>query len=293
MLSRPLPCPIRSLLAETKPNNYNKHNVNKILQRYRYSIILLRELVITDFKLRYQGSFLGYLWSLLKPFAIFLILYFVFERLGAGGDIPHFHIYLFLGILVWYYFAEVTNNGVGAIVGRADLLRKINFPKYVIVLAGSLSALINLAINFVVFFGFMLVLGGDPQLGAIWAAPLLIAQLFVLAIAMAFGLSALFVRFRDVNYIWEVLMQGAFYATPILYALSFMPEKVQAILVLNPVAQIIQDLREVLVTPATQTIGEVYHNEWMRLVPIGLTVVLALAAAYYFRKRSPYFAEEV
>lgn len=267
--------------------------MNKILQRYRYSLILLRELVITDFKLRYQSSFLGYLWSLLRPLALFVILYFVFSQLGAGAAVPHFHVYLFLGILLWSYFGEVTNNGVGAIVGRGDLLRKINFPKYVIVLAGSLSAFINMCINFVVLFGFMLWLGADPQLNVLWGVPLLIVQLFVLALALAFWLSALFVRFRDVNYIWEVLMQGAFYATPILYDLSIMPQKVQAILILNPVAQIIQDMRELLVTQNTLTIGEIYGSEWMRLLPVGITIVLAVSAAYYFKKRSRYFAEEV
>jgi ABC-2 type transport system permease protein len=267
--------------------------LERIAQKYRYSLILLRELVATDFKLRYQGSVLGYIWSLLRPMALFIILYFVFSRLGTSAGLPHFDVYLFLGILVWNYFSEVTNNSVGSIVGRGDLLRKINFPKYVIVFAGSFSALINLFINLLVFFGFMIFLGASPQLDALWVIPLLILQLFVLSLALAFLLSALYVKFRDVNYIWEVIMQGAFYATPILYALSYMPEKVQAILILNPVAQIIQDMREVLVTDKTLTIGEVYHDEWVRLITVGITIVLALGAAYYFKKRSRYFAEEV
>lgn len=267
--------------------------LQKLRARYRYSLILLRELVVTDFKLRYQSSFLGYLWSLLRPLALFVILYFVFSKLGTSAGLPYFNVYLFLGILVWNYFSEVTNNGVNAIVGRGDLLRKINFPKYVIVLAGSFSALINLAINMLVFLGFMFFLGADPHMSSVWLVPVLIFELFVLSLALAFGLGALFVRFRDVNYIWEVIMQGAFYATPILYALSFMPQKAQEILILSPVAQIIQDLREILVTNQTLTIGEVYHNEAMRLVPVGMTVVIAILAAYYFRKRSRYFAEEI
>jgi len=277
-------------------------NVNRLLQRYRYSLILLRELVITDFKLRYQSSFLGYLWSLLKPLALFVILDFVFSRLGGASEIPHFKVYLFLGILLWNYFAEVTNNGVGSIVGKGDLLRKINFPKYVIVLAGSFSALINLAINLVVLCGFMIFLGADPQWSAIWAVPLLIAELFILALGTAFGLSALFVKFRDINYIWEVFMQGAFYATPILYALTLMSPKIQSFLILNPMAQIIQDMRAQLVTPAcsssvttkcTQTIASVYHNGWMRSVVVLVVLLIAGLAAYYFRKRSRFFAEEI
>src|SRR5690348_2520218 len=108
--------------------------IDKIKQRYNYSLILLRELVITDFKLRYQGSVLGYVWSLLRPLALFLILYFVFAKfLRIGDAVPHFPVYLLLGIVIWNYFAEVTNGGVSAIVGRGDLIRKLNFPKYVIV----------------------------------------------------------------------------------------------------------------------------------------------------------------
>jgi ABC-2 type transport system permease protein len=272
----------------------SKTRPSSLLQKYRYSLILLRQLVITDFKLRYQGSVLGYIWSLLRPLALFTILYFVFvEFLRFGGDTPHFAVYLLLGIVLWNYFSEVTNGGVGSIVGRGDVLRKLNFPRYVIVLAGSFSALINLAINLLVVFAFMLFTGADPHLQALLFVPLLIVELFVFAIALAFFLSALFVQFRDVNYIWEVIMQGAFYATPIIYPLQLIPAKAAAILILNPAAQIIQDLRYLLVTDHTLTIGTIYGNEAMRLVPVGATIFLALTAAYYFKKRSPHFAEEI
>ncbi|MGK2896606.1 MAG: ABC transporter permease, partial [Candidatus Saccharimonadales bacterium] len=118
---------------------------SKLYQRYRYSLILLKELVITEFKLRYQGSVLGYLWSLLKPLFLFTILYFVFVFfLRVGSDIPHWPVALLLGIVLWNFFGEITNNGLGSIVGRGDVIRKINFPKYVIVLASSISAFINL-----------------------------------------------------------------------------------------------------------------------------------------------------
>lgn len=265
-----------------------------ITQRYHYSLILLRQLIITDFKLRYQGSVLGYLWSLLRPLAIFTILYVVFvEFLKLGRDVPHFPLYLLVGIVLWNYFSEVTNNGVSAIVGRGDLLRKLNFPRYVIVLAGSFSALINLIINLGVVAVFMLVFGADPQPTAFIWVPLLILELFIFAIAVAFLLSALFVRLRDVNYIWEVIMQGAFYATPILYPLSYVPDWAAQILMWNPMAQIIQDTRYVLITDHTATASTVYGNEWARLLLILFVLLFAAGAAYYFRKRSPYFAEDI
>lgn len=264
-----------------------------LAQKYRYSLILLRQLVITDFKLRYQGSWLGYLWSLLRPLALFVILYIVFVRfLGIGGEIPHFQIYLLLGIVLWNYFAEVTNGSIGSIVARGDLLRKINFPKYVIVLAGSFSALINLLINFVVVGGFILFSGVDVRWEILWL-PLLILELFMFALAVAFFLSALYVKFRDVNYIWEVFMQGAFYATPILYPLTMVSVEAARVLMLNPAAQIIQDMRYILITDKTVTIGQLYDNEWMRAIPVGIVLSAVVVAAYYFKKRSRHFAEDV
>jgi ABC-2 type transport system permease protein len=266
---------------------------NQIKDRYRYSIILLKQLIKTDFKLRYQGSFLGYLWSLLRPLALFAILYFIFvEFLKFGGDIPHFPVYLLLGIVLWNYFIEVTTGSIAAIVGRGDLMRKINFPKYVIVLAGSFSALINLAINFAVIAVFMFFNHVDIRM-AVLVLPIIVLELFVFALALAFFLSTAFVRFRDVSYIWEVLMQGAFYATPILYALSEIPVKAAKILMLNPMAQIIQDARFVLITPQTVRINDLYGSQIIRIVPIGIVIVCAVWATLYFRKQSKYFAEDV
>jgi len=269
--------------------------MEKLKQRYRYSFILLKQLVKTDFKLRYQNSVLGYLWSLLRPLALFVIMYIVFVRfLKVNYQVPHSAVYLLVGLVIWNYFGEVTSGSIGAIVGRGDLLRKLNFPKYTIVLAGSVSALINLAINLVVVSIFMVVQHVDVGINIIYV-PLLILELFVFSIALAFFLSALFVRFRDVNYIWEVIMQAAFYATPIFYPLVAVPAShhLRQIVMLNPVAQIIQDIRFSLVTDHTPTIASVYGSGWVRAIPIATTVLLAVIAGSYFRSRSRYFAEEI
>lgn len=268
--------------------------MNKIKQRYRYSVILLIQLVKTDFKLRYQGSVLGYVWSLLRPLLIFIILYIVFTKfLKIGAGVPHYPVYLLLGIVLWNYFAEVTSGGVTAIVGRGDILRKINFPKYTIIFAGSFSALINLALNFVVIAIFMIVGNVSLTSNALLIIPLIL-QLFLLSIGTAFILSTLYVKFRDVSYIWEVIMQAAFYATPILYPLSQLPDKYAKIVILNPMAQIIQDARYTLVSPATKTIADVYPGKtWVWFIPIGITIATVMIASVYFRSRSRYFAEEI
>lgn len=270
-------------------------NVKSLLRRYNYSVILLRQMVITDFKLRYQGSVLGYVWSLLRPLFLFVIMYVVFVKfLRVGTGTPHYPVYLLTGIVLWNFFAEVTNNGVSAIVGRGDLIRKLNFPKYVIILAGAFSALINLVLNLVVIVLFMML----THVGFSWhtlLAPLFIVEIFVFAIGIAFFLSALFVRLRDVNYIWEVFMQAFFYATPIIYPLTLVSERwpgVAKLMLLNPMAQAVQDVRYTAITGQTQTI---WHSAstWFALIPIAIVVVVFVGAAVYFKKRSPHFAEEV
>lgn len=267
--------------------------LSNLKARYSYSLILLRELVVTDFKLRYQSSVLGYIWSLLRPLALFAILYVVFAVfLKVGDQVPHYPTYLLTGIVLWNFFAEVTNGSVAAIVSQGGLLRKINFPKYVILLATSVSALINLAINGLVILLFAIVFKVDVSLSVVML-PLLIIELFAFALATGFLLSALFVRFRDVNYIWEVFMQGLFYATPILYPLSLVPHGMSFILMLNPVAQIIQDVRSVAITPATETVAGIYGTGLARLVPLAIVALVALVAVRYFRARSGSFAEEV
>jgi len=271
-------------------------NVKRITQRYRYSVILLRQLVKTDFKLRYQGSFLGYLWSLLRPLFMFVILYLVFTVfLPTSKDVPHKPVYLFLGIVLWNYFNEVTTGSVGAILGKRDLLRKMNFPKYVVIFAVVASAVINLSLNAVIVAMFMVFNHVTISWNALIIIPLLL-ELSIFATGLAFFLSAVFVKFRDVSYIWDVLMQAGFYGTPILYSLTqiaHVHHKVGQLLILNPVAQIIQDARYVLVTPTNATIGTLYKgSNWVWLVPISICVVSAVAGALYFRSKSKYFAEE-
>lgn len=262
----------------------------------RRNRILLKELVITDFKLRYQGSALGYLWSLLKPLMLFAILYVIFvEFLRFGSDVEHFPIYLLLGLVLWGFFTEATNQGMQAIVSRGDLIRKINFPKYIIVLSGTISALINLALNLIVVFVFMLIAGVDLHWSAL-LLPLNILELYVFGLALAFLLGAAYVKYRDISYIWEVILQGAFYAVPIIYPISMVIAKSEfaaQILLLNPLAQIIQDARYNLVTHQTTTTDGLIDNPFIAAIPHIIVVVSIVVATLYFRKNSKYFAEKV
>jgi ABC-2 type transport system permease protein len=267
--------------------------LKKQIKNYRYTIILLRQLVVTDFKLRYQNSFLGYIWSVLKPLALFSIMYVVFTKfLKVGNSIPNFPVYLLLGLVLWFFFSEVTNNSVQAIVGKGDLLRKINFPKYVIILAASFSALINLGLNLVVLLVIAFFAGADPSKFAL-LAPLYILELYIFAIGVSFFLSALFVKFRDIAYIWEIFMQALFYATPVFYDFNIVPAKFAKILMLNPLAQIIQDIRYGTVTKVTKTLDKTYYNFYIKLVPFIIVIGILVVGGLYFKNKSKYFAEQV
>lgn len=254
--------------------------------------IILREMVATDFKVRYQGSALGYLWSLLRPLFLFAILYVVFTYIfSIGRGVPHYPAYLILGIVLWSFFIEATSMGMTAVVSKGDLIRKISIPRFLVVASTSASALINLVLNLVVVLIIALINGVRPHLSWLLLLPLLV-ELFVLAQSVAFFLAALFVRFRDVTYIWEVFVQAAFYATPIIYPMSKVPARFHGALLLNPMAQIIQDARYVFVTHdaviSWQTLGAV-----LAFVPPLLVALIAVLAAWYFKKQSKSFAEDI
>lgn len=279
-----------------------KELLQKIVDRYQYSWILLKELVKTDFKLRYQGSMLGMAWSVLRPLMLFAVMYVVFVRfLRFGAGIPHFAVSLLLAQTLWSFFQEATSQGMRAIVDRGDLLRKINFPKYIVVISSTVSAFINLLISLVVVLVFMIINGVEFRWTVI-LFPLLIIELYVFALAIAFLLSTLYVKFRDIGHIWDVIMQIWFYLTPIIYPLSQIINMggygllvAKALLVLNPVAQVIQDARYVMVTTQTETIWNTVGTGFplLRIIPMVIIVALFAIGVVVFRKNSRKFAEEL
>lgn len=256
--------------------------------------VLLGELVRTEFKLRYQGSILGYAWSLLRPLVMFLILYIVFVKfLRLGGDVPHFPIYLLLGIVLWTFFADITSQGLGSVVGRGDLIRKIRIPRWIIVLSTSVSAIINLGLNLLVVLVFMYFNKVDLLETSLWF-PLVLIEIYIFGLGLALFLSASFVKYRDITYIWELVLQAGFYVTPILYPLTLITNvDYQKILLINPVAQAIQDGRYALVTHQTLTTTQVFGHAYYRIIPFGICIFVLIGGVLYFRKNAKSFAENL
>lgn len=253
---------------------------------------ILREMISTDFKVRYQGSVLGYFWSLLKPLCLFAILYVVFTYiLPLGRDIDNFAVYLLTGIVLWNFFTEATLIGASSVVARGDLIRKISIPRYLVVIASSVSALINLGLSFIVIFIFALFSGIMPSLDWLLILPLVV-ELFVFALGISFLLSALYVRYRDITYIWEVVLQAGFYASAIIYPLQMVPAEFQKWFFLNPVVQIIQDMRYIIATDMSITMWSIIHS-WKVLIPFIIIAAVAIVGGIYFKRRSKYFAEDI
>lgn len=255
---------------------------------------LLRELVVTDFKLRYQGSVLGYAWSLLRPLMLFLILYIVFVKfLRLGDGVPHFPIYLLLGIVLWSFFSEMTSQSLSSIVARGDLIRKIRIPRWIVVLSSSVSALINLVLNLIVVGIFMIINGVDVLQTAVFF-PVILAEIYLFSLGTSLFLAAAFVKYRDIGHIWEIIIQGLFYLTPILYPMTLITNELfQKILLINPMAQAIQDARNVLVTKETLTVAEAFSTPMARLLPIALVFLVLLIGVLYFKREAKDFAENI
>lgn len=257
---------------------------------------LLAELVRTDFKLRYQGSVLGYAWSLLRPLFMFGILYVIFGLVLKSGDgVPHFPAYLLLGVVLWTFFTDMTNQSLGSIVERGDLVRKIRIPRWMIVFSSSVGALINLGLNLSIISVFFIWNGVEVR-QTVLLLPLLIVELYIFSTGISYFLSAIFVKLRDVRYIWEVLLQAGFYLTPILYAMTIIPSTfIQKVMLLNPLAQIIQDSRFLAVSndPKVITAYRVFDGGVYTFIPFVLVILVFLGGVVYFKSQVDSFAENL
>ena len=260
--------------------------------------VLLTELVKTDFKLRYQGSALGILWSVLKPLMIFVVMYFIFVKFLRITDssIPNYAITLLLGLSLWGFFTEAVTLGMNSIVARGDLMRKINFPKYIVIISSMVSALISLSINLLVVLAFAIFAGVKFQ-WSVLLLPFNIVLLFATAFGLVLILATLYVKFRDISHIWEVFMQILVYSMPIMYPISmvtkvsFFGVSIAKIMMLNPIALTIQDIRHNLIAHETPTFWTLFENYWFALIPISITTLLVAFGLWYFNKNSKKFAE--
>jgi ABC-2 type transport system permease protein len=255
---------------------------------------LARTLAATDWKVRFYGSALGYVWSLLRPLMLFGIVYFVFsEVVDAGAGVPHYGVILLLAMVLYFYFGEVTSGAVTSMVDRESLLRKVGFPRAVVPLAVALVATMSLALNLVVLAIFVAASGVAPR----WtwlALPIPIVALAVFATGVAMLLSALYVRYRDIRPIWEVVLQALFYATPVLYPIERVIDHSQTLATLalcNPIAAIVQESRHLLTGAPSVTAA--LDSTALLAVPIAILVGVTWLGLRVFDRMAPLAAEEL
>jgi ABC-2 type transport system permease protein len=268
--------------------------IKKLKNRYRYSSILIKEFVKVDYKIRYQDSVFGYAWSFLKPFLLFLMTWIVFTKfMDLGKGVPHWSISLLIGTVFWSFFVEITTNSLTSIVDQKETIRKINFPKYIVVISSSIGAIINMFFNLIVVFIFAFINKIDWQPNLILLF-LLIIELYVFATGLGFFLSSLFVYLRDLNNIWEVMVQAYMYASIIIFPITTVENhslQIAKFALLNPMAQIIQDMRYLI--SGTDTVWKLWNHSIVSFTPVTIVLLIFILGIIYFKKHSKLFAEDV
>ena len=246
---------------------------------------IVKELALTDFKLRYSSSILGYIWSFLHPLIFFAVLYFVFKVLFRFQQ-ESYALYLFLGILLWTYLAECTTRGMTSVKDKGGLIKKIIFPRQFVVYAANMTTSISLLINIGIFLIFFFIAGGTVSWTWIFF-PIYLAELIVLSLGIGLILASYFLKFRDLGHIWDVCLQLWFWLTPIWYPISQIPEKYRILMLsINPMARLVTDARNALIYHAVPTLRH-------QIINIAMVGIVLLIGYYVFKKRSKYFVDEL
>jgi ABC-2 type transport system permease protein len=250
-----------------------------------------------EFKLKYSGSVLGYVWSILKPLALFAMLLAVFGHIFKLGSISKYYpLSLLMGIVVFNFFSDATTLGMWSVVNRESLLRKLSFHRLVIPTAATITAAITFGVNSVIVIVFLAWNGIAPKPDWLLIVPLLI-ELYAFILGIALLLTTLFVRLRDIGQVWELALQLMFYASPIIYPIGFLPEFLRKLVFVNPFTQVLQDLRAIILYPDLPpnkiTVAHAFGTSGARLLPIAIAIGTLALGTYVFRRDEPWMAERV
>jgi len=243
---------------------------------------LVKQFAISDFKLRYNNSILGYFWSLMNPllqFGVLLLVFSIFLRF----DVPHYNVYLLLGVIMWSFLAESTNNAMDSLLGKSSLIKNTNFPRSIIIIASNITTSMGFILNLIVLLIFFIVFRVKLSV-TMFFFPFYLIFFFLLIAGLSLFLSALYVRFRDIQHIWRIFLQIGFWLTPIVYPLSIVPEKFRFLFNINPMYGIIHNSREILIYG---NMPEIYSTFSLMF----LSLVLLFIGYFTFSKLSNKFAE--
>ncbi len=255
-------------------------------------------LATTDFKLKFFGSFLGYLWQLMNPLLLFGVLFLVFSfALNLDEGVRYYPVALLLGIVLFSFLNEATSQAVRSLMTRETLVRKIDFPRLAVPMASVLAATFNLLLNLVPVVVFLLASGATPS----WSW-LLFALSIVVLVLFAFGMSMIlsvgFVRFRDIEPIWTVILQVLFYASGVFFTVDTIAGQKHGQLLVdiffcNPFAAILAAARHTLVDGSWTSPTQALSSDWLLVIPIGLVVASLVGGFLLFRALAPKVAEDL
>ena len=248
-------------------------------------------LAVTQFRLKFYGSVLGYLWQLARPLLLFGVLYVVFTQfVRLGTAVEAYPVVLLTGIVLYTFISEAVSGCVSALVDREPLLRKVDFPRMAVPCAVVLTALMNLGLNLVAVVVFAAASGVGLH-ATLWQVPLVLGLLVALALGLGLLASALYVRYRDVAPITEVLLQVLFYASPIIYTLEVVPADLRPWVFLNPFAVVNQAMRHAAIDPSAP--GAFGASDWQAFAAVGAVAAILVIGFLVFRRRAPWVAEEL
>lgn len=245
---------------------------------------LVRNLTVKEFKLRYRNSALGFFWSLLNPLLMMIILTLVFSTLLRAG-IENFPVFLLTALLAWRFFSISTSMSLSSIIGNSPLVTKVYFPRWLLVLSSNFANLIGSTLEFAVLFPLLIFLGMKVTYLAL-LLPAILALEFMLIIGVSLILASLNVYYRDVNQIWDIILQLGFFLCPIIYSITLIPERYIFTYSLNPMTRIIESIRKILYYNTLPTI-----TDFIIVLAIGL--LLLIIGYLIFRRLEPRFAEEI
>jgi ABC-type polysaccharide/polyol phosphate transport system ATPase subunit/ABC-type polysaccharide/polyol phosphate export permease len=271
------------------------------LRTYRFSPLggdfrrfarITNALAKTDFKLHYQGSVLGIVWTVMKPLLLFAVIYAVFSGILRTSTIDHYPLYVLSGLVLWMFFTEATGKGVGSLVKHKNLLRKMRFPPLAIPVSAPLQALFNLGVNGLLVVGVAIAIGIEPRLS--WLElPVLILLLAMLTTGVVLLLSTLYVRYRDVEHIWRVFERALFFATPIIYPTTRYPEEFQHLAAMTPLVMIFTQMRHAFIDPSAPSAAALAGGTLFLLVPLAITAAILIAGLLMFTRQAPLIAERL
>jgi ABC-type polysaccharide/polyol phosphate transport system ATPase subunit/ABC-type polysaccharide/polyol phosphate export permease len=255
---------------------------------------LMWTLALNDFKLKYYGTALNWAWAVARPLALFGGLLLIFSVLGRfNNGITHYPVYLLTAIVLWTFFAQVTANSVQSLSNRADLLRKLPFPHLAVPASALLTGVFDLGINLVVVLIVLLASGIAPSAG--WLElPVLLGLLGALTMGLSLVLSALYVRYRDIDQVWQVLSQTIFFLTPTFYVASSLPHDFRtALLLANPIATLLTEARHAFIDPSAPSAAASVGGYPLLAIPVAIVVGMLVLGIVVFRRESPRAAETV